>query len=124
MEALAQLSSLTHLTELQIRDFILDLVATTAEVSPIQPLPSVRVLRLDDFRFVQRDADPPVGATFCGIFSTLYPSLSELHLRYERSGITRKDFYVDEAGKRVARPLTDIKSHLFRFGNLCKYEMA
>ena len=69
----------------------------------------------------------PLGATFCFIFSTLFPSLRELYMINEQDidgdgDNGDKDACADDLISRL--PSIDIKSYLSLFSNLVKHEIS
>ena len=112
--------NLVHLTKLEISSQIFDL--DDFEDRRLKPLQSLIHLKINDFLLC---GTLSIGATFCRIFSQLYPNLEELELkdnaenfrgRFYEQGYTfwQYDGYV--------RNSKEIKPHLGQFAKLrnCK----
>ena len=92
------LSTFLHLTELRMNDLEIDL--DTFDEARLGQLLSLRVLKL---KFLELYGSNPVGATFCRIFSRMFPNLQELYV------YSRGNYGID--------------LHLGEFGNLRKHEI-
>ena len=76
MTALAQLSDLAHLVEMELYCVNIDL---TGEI-PTKQFPSLRVLQLLNISLLGADSD---GMTVCRLISRLFPNLQKLHLLFK-----------------------------------------
>ena len=76
-QTFVQLSKLTHLTELRLDRVAMDL--DKFEQVRLVPHHTLRVLCLSYFFL---ESAEPLGATFCRIFSTLFPNLEELPVEF------------------------------------------
>ena len=71
------LSKLVHLTELSISGST-DIYLDTIDQARLKPLSSVRILKLCPLNLIDSGSMDSRGATFCRIFSRLFPNIEEL----------------------------------------------